>query len=192
MRREASRRFPRRDWRRSGSTRGGAWGEDRARHRGRCRLPVRGRDERDALGKRGREGVERPAIELPDELARERRATAASGGAREPPDEPGGGGLEREPCSHPSARLAEASRSTDLAIDRKCSSMLACLVPADATRLSRESTSGRSRSSVRAYAGATRTTRSSPSCGPRLHALGGRRPCASSQPIPTRASIRRP
>ena len=74
--------------------------EDRARHRRRRRLPVRRRDKRHTQGKPGRERVERTRVELPDQLAGQRRAAAPPGRTREPPHEPGGGRLQREPCTH--------------------------------------------------------------------------------------------
>ena len=66
------------------------------------------------------DSVECPGIELPDELARKRRAASATCGAGQPPDEPGGGGLEREPCSHP----GERSRSLPLCSPCKMSVMI--------------------------------------------------------------------
>ena len=56
------------------------------------------------------EHVECPWIELPDELARQCRASATAGRARQAPDEAGGGRLEREPGTHP----GEGSRSVPL------------------------------------------------------------------------------
>ena len=68
----------------------------------------------------GGERVESAGVELPDELAGQRRAAAASCGAREPPDEPGGRGLEREPCTH----AREGSRSLALCLACKISKMI--------------------------------------------------------------------
>ena len=95
-------------------------GEDRAGHRGRRRLAVRRRDERDALGEARGEHVDGARVELPDELPGKRRAPALSGGAREPPDEPGGGGLEREPCTH----AREGSRRIPLCPTCRLSKMI--------------------------------------------------------------------
>ena len=79
-------------------------GEDRRGHGRRRRLPVRRGDERDAEREPPGERVERAGVELPHELAGQRRPAAAAGGAREPPHEPGSGRFEREPGAHPAER----------------------------------------------------------------------------------------
>ena len=79
-------------------------GENRRGHRGRRRLPVGRRDERDPLRQPARERVECPGIELPHELPGKRRPAAAAGRAGEPADETGGGRLEGESRAHPPER----------------------------------------------------------------------------------------
>ncbi len=95
-------------------------GEDRAGHRGRGRLAVRRRDERDALRKSRRESVERAGIELPHQLSGQRRASTASGGTRESPHQPGRRGLERESCTH----AREGSGNAPLCFSCRMSRML--------------------------------------------------------------------
>ena len=71
--------------------------QDPRGHRGRRRLSVGRRDERGAEREAGGQRIDRGRVELPEELARDRRATAAAGRAREAPDGAGGERLEANP-----------------------------------------------------------------------------------------------
>ena len=147
--------------------------EDAGEHRARRRLPVRRRDDGDAGRQPGRECVDRTRIDLPEQLAGQRRAAAAPGRAREAPDEAGGARLESRgglPCGSrvPGDRVADrlepvtGPRSGPLAHSRRMLySDCTWPGPVVATRLSPGSTRQLSRSFAPASDGATPTSRSS-------------------------------
>jgi hypothetical protein len=68
--------------------------QDLRHHRRRRRLAVRGGDEGGAVGQPRGQRVDRAWIELPEQLARDRRAPARAGEAREPRRSAGGEGLD--------------------------------------------------------------------------------------------------
>jgi hypothetical protein len=84
-----------------------AWPQDLGRHRRRRRLPVRRRHERRALRQSRGEPVDRARIDLPQELAGQRRAAAAAREPRQRAGRPGGRDLQRE--RHRDAHGAEPS-----------------------------------------------------------------------------------
>ena len=87
--------------------------EDRRGERGGRRLPVRRGDEGGAERQPAREPVDRLRIELPEQLAGERRAAARPGEAGEPAHGARRGDLERQR----DARAHAASLATRPAVD---------------------------------------------------------------------------
>ena len=79
--------------------------EDLGGHRGRRGLAVRRRDDGGAVAKPCRERVDRAGIELPEELARQRRAAARAGDPGELGGRARGQGLDGEAGAHQSASL---------------------------------------------------------------------------------------
>ena len=74
--------------------------EDLGRHRGRGRLAVRRGDDRRAVRQAPGEGVDRARIELPEQLARQRRSTAGARETREPARGSGGERFDGETGAH--------------------------------------------------------------------------------------------
>ena len=79
--------------------------EDLGSHRRRRRLAVRRRDDGGAVAKPCRERVDRAGIELPEQLARQRRAAARAGDPGELGGRARGQGLDGEAGAHQSASL---------------------------------------------------------------------------------------
>ena len=79
--------------------------EDLGGHGGGRRLAVGGGDDRSAARQPGCERVDRARIELPEQLARQRRAAARACEARELPGGAGGEGFDCETGTHPRARV---------------------------------------------------------------------------------------
>ncbi len=79
--------------------------EDLGGHGGGRRLAVGGGDDRSAVRQPGCERVDCARIELPEQLARQRRAAARAREARELPGGASGEGFDCETGTHPRARV---------------------------------------------------------------------------------------
>ena len=88
--------------------------EDLGGHRSRRRLPVRRGDDRGAVRQPRGERVDRARIELPEQLARQRRAAARARQARELAGGAGGEGFDGKAGAHRRRAYRLVTRSSEL------------------------------------------------------------------------------